>query len=902
MRKVKRLMAIILCLSLVFCTLGFVSVSASDSAASETDYEPGNPNAIFENFTENSIAKAAIRLSWVNPKASTLEKVEIYGDNTYGANKFDTLIGTVSNPTPGAVSDYVVKSLGSADLVHKNHYTYRLVYVFEDKQTEVYVSSKAVTNYLDRPLRAAADKTRSAVTIAASMDNMPGITQQFVKDADGTYFVKLSANVSATNTSYRYLKFFIGGSNVTKANTKYNVTFKYKSDSDFILGVFDFKKNTSWTDITKEVTTNANGVAIFTADWVSSFYNLCIKSVKIETIPGENETATVVDSYDCSVNNIMPEKVGNITTTLTNNDLSFNIGASDSWWWATGNDGIGHVANYYNIYEVIGGEKFLRARLARNEMSTTNIPVTLHNVSDGSHTYEITCSTESGLESEAKTVSVTVLPYEPKNVTAIRKSGAGTAGINVSWINPVTTTLSKVSIYEVDTATGTETLLSGEGGLDKTPGKTVKYAHDNLTASSAHTYRVQFDYTDHKSVEVYTSAIVATGEMRNMITNANSKQFCIFNSNTTTSNPGTINKVIADGNNHYLDFRSNIADSSESAWIYIMLNSSMEGNTKYTLSFKAKSVAEEKFNVHVGTQSGNQRATDVVIPESDKWTEVTSTISAPWTPDSLFLEFKDTVEGLCIDDVKFYKTSAAKTVLMQQDFEKIGLKSNAAFPEKVGGVLANSSAGAATMTISPSNSWNVQADGFNENIARTAIYYNIYEDVNGIKVLRAKLIRAAFNDSIPNVTLKGLTNGKTYTYYVTCEDDKGVLESEPCTVTVTPQGGLVVSDFALKDAESSTATTIAAGKTYSVSVKVDNSTGRPTGAQMLVAVYNGSELINAYTSTAENVGGSDSKTLEIKNIAIPENAGDKTELKCFVWDNLTSLTPLCDATPYTMAK
>lgn len=195
------------------------------------------------------------------------------------------------------------------------------------------------------------------------------------------------------------------------------------------------------------------------------------------------------------------------------------------------------------------------------------------------------------------------------------------------------------------------------------------------------------------------------------------------------------------------------------------------------------------------------------------------------------------------------------------------------------------------MVISPSSSWWHAAEDFNDNIARTANYYNIYEDINGIKVLRAKLNRPTLNSGVPAITLKGLTNGKTYTYYVTCADHTGVLESEPITVTVTPQGSIDVSEFALKN-NGEAATTIAAGQTYSVSVDVENSTEKSADVQMIAAVYDNGALKAIYQASPDTVDVDGKKTVEINNVQIPSDASDKAELKCFVWNGLNSLKPL----------
>ena len=147
---------------------------------------------------------------------------------------------------------------------------------------------------------------------------------------------------------------------------------------------------------------------------------------------------------------------------------------------------------------------------------------------------------------------------------------------------------------------------------------------------------------------------------------------------------------------------------------------------------------------------------------------------------------------------------------------------------------------------------------------------------------------------VPSIKLKGLTNGKLYTYYVTCEDDKGVLESEPFTVIVTPQGSLDFSEFTLKDANGA-ASVIKAGGNYSVSINVDNNAEKSADVLMLAAVYDNGELKALYQTESKSVAVEDNAKFEITDIQVPSEVSDKAELKCFVWNGLNSLKPLRSA-------
>lgn len=893
MKNVKRLIGIILTLSMCLCCFGSLGVSAGEAVTQEA-YEPGNPAGIYEYFTVDNVNKAAIHLSWINPTASTLKSIKVYGDSTYGENKFDTLLTTIENPVAGAVEEYVVKGASNAGLTtaadNNNWHTFRVVFDFGLRTNEVLISAKATAGWNERVLRVNTG-TQSKVSVTGSCENMPVFTQKLVSGDDG--YVCFNANVKTAEAGKGFM-LYIGEGKLT-ANTQYNVKLTCKSETAFNWGGFEIAEAGDWTTLENTLTTDSYGKVAIAGYNISSFKNLCIKSIEVYTIPSEGEEPVLADSYAAGTSSHATadiSAVDGVTTSLLGNELSFNIKSSPTWVWQE--DGsVWRPVNRYNIYEVINGVRYLRAGLAKVKNGITAIPVTLHNVPDGVHKYEITCATDEGRESEAKSIKVTVLPYEPKNAGAIKGTTAAENKINVSWINPSATSLSKVSVYGIDPETGVSELLSDS--LDTTPNKVVEYM-DTLSEAGLKNYRVLFEYSDgHQPVEVYVAGQTSTATyLRQTLTNTPKEISKYFASTVTNTIPVTAFGLTKEDDRNCVTFATNIAQGSgETASIYFVLDTQMTANTYYTVSFKAKSENEEKFDIYTGTfEDGNKKATDVVIPATDDWTTVSCNIVAPWSPGSIFFGFKDTVEGVLIDDLTV-KEKDGSTVIFTRDFES---NINTAFITPPTGVTAKGKSGAAELNIAASEAWWVNGANASDGVTRTANRYSIYEDVNGTRVLRATVAKPELDAAIPTITLSGLTNEKTYTYYVTCADNNGTIESAPVSVTVTPTDKLKVSDFGLYQGIN-TKSKIKKDMQYAVKVSVVNGTAASRDAQLILAYYEDGALKSVVKSDKQTITSGGSYDFS-EDVAIPSTAGDTSELKCFIWNAIDGLTPLNAAGSY----
>ena len=951
----------------------FVSADASYSA----DYEPINPNAIFMAYDNN--AKLAVRLSWVNPKADTLKEVKIYGDSTYGENKFDTLIDTVSDPTPGAVSVYDVKQIGGADLEQGKYYTYRLVYEFDDRQTEIYVSSIATKNWCPRFLRGSTDNQSQVYITGSQSFNMPGWTQKIVKDGNDEY-LNLSANVDSAN-GWGNISLVIGNKDgkITKG-TDYNVKITYKSDSDINWGSFAFKQSENWTDVTQKITSDGNGVSIAYSG-VKSFYNLCIKSVEVYNTADNS----LVDSYDCSIYNKTPQPVSGIVAGTSGNDVNFAIAASPSWWWNDGDDKYQHLANYYNIYEVIDDKKVFRATFVRQGLTTTSIEGMLHNVSVGTHKYAVTCSDDTGLESEpVETTAEVVDVHELSNLSAKPyRISSYAVGMDVSWTNPVADTLSKVTLYRVDTDGDTliheytnpesaETVtykdanletnknysykvvcsftdhsdvegtmngyldldvkefvaeyhpknmaavqygtgsgkvgitlswinpcvkaISGitvsrmdEGGevlltdnLDLTPEKVVEYT-DFGVESDMHTYKIKFDFPDHMSGVYYTSASASDGEFRKLIRGVNIAGVY----SKTKIVPGITSRVVKDGDNRYMRLTVNVPEGDTERGAYFGMNSQNVLNAEQTYTFKMKVKTEEAADITLKCGDMSRTVGTERVPADGKWHEVSATFTAPYKTSTVMAVFDGSVLGMSIDDIVISGTDGE---LDHFNFDEYDL-----IPAPPGTLDVSVSKNSATAAMSISKDWWWSQDAGFDKLARTIVYYNVYEKTEDGAVLRAKLCRPNIQVTSMSAIIDDLMFGSEYNFFATTEDNYGILESEPIYTkfkTESEPDNVEISDFSVRTSDGEAVDSVKSG-TCTISTEIGNYTANEFKAQLIVAVYKANKLVKLYGTDITNVesskGNKPITQLKISNADMSGLSGDDCTMDVMLWSGIDTM-------------
>lgn len=489
--------------------------------------------------------------------------------------------------------------------------------------------------------------------------------------------------------------------------------------------------------------------------------------------------------------------------------------------------------------------------------------------------------------------------YEPKNVIAVQNSSSQTEniGVNVSWVNPSAETLSEVTVYEHGDD-GTDTLLSSE---DAIPGKVCEYRHTGLNTGIFKTYKVRFDFSDHSPVEVYTTGLSGKGAFTNLVSNVKNpdvnfmQRFGISYGDGGLI-PGVINKVTAEGSNHFLDFRANIVEgSSAKAVILFELDNKMEANKNQVLSFKYKSATDVTCDIYIGTQeSGNKKST-MTIPASKEWKTFSHTFYANWAAERVFLEFGTSVECLCLDDITLYKEEDETAVAAKRDFEY----SNLACTKGPKSVTITPDVNSAVINIGSSDDWYISADDAPDGVSRVVNYYNIYEVRNGKRIFRARLARTELNAPIPEIKIGNLKNGKKYLYEITCEDSKGVYESAAyVSAGVTPSEPYVISDFVMTNS-SGTTDEILLDSEYSASINITNNSV-PTTACLIVGLYSGNTLVGTYMSQNCAVGTGESKTLKIDNIDLSLLTGSNAYVKCFLFKDLSDIVPLKEAVRYSV--
>ena len=480
--------------------------------------------------------------------------------------------------------------------------------------------------------------------------------------------------------------------------------------------------------------------------------------------------------------------------------------------------------------------------------------------------------------------------YEPKNVIAVQNSSSQTEniGINVSWVNPTAETLDRVTIYE-HSENGTDTLLSN---ADATPGKVCEYRHTGMDSGVFKTYKIRFEFSDRSPVEVYTTGLSGKGEFKNLVSNVKNQKVDFlqrFGISYADGGliPGVINKVTAEGDNHYLDFRANVVDgSSAKAVILFEPDNRMEANKNQTLSFKYKSATDVTCDIYIGTREGGNKKSTMTIPASDEWKTFSHTFYANWAAERVFLEFDGSVERLCLDDMMLYKQEDSKAVLATRDFEY----KNIACTKGPKSVTATPSVNSAIIKAESSEDWYISAEEAPDGVQRVIHYYNIYEVQNGKRIFRARLVRRGHKTSIPEIKLENLKNGRNYLYEITCEDSQGVYESPAYSVEVTPTEPYTVSDFVMTNSAGAT-DDILFDDMYTASVDITNNSDKTT-AYLIIGLYSDNALVGTYISSKYTINTTERKTLKIENIDLSSLKGNNISVKCFLFKDFANIIPL----------
>lgn len=583
------------------------------------------------------------------------------------------------------------------------------------------------------------------------------------------------------------------------------------------------------------------------------------------------------------------ENLGINTVTVIDNITGKKV--ADTEWTAVQTDGnyIVNLCNYSethtpNISIYINGKKAKQIReLRRDKIYNDTISLSVNK--------PVLLKVESLEDDDI---------YEPKNVIAVQNSSSQTEniGINVSWINPTAPTLSGVTVYE-HSEDGVDTALSV---AKATLGKVCEYRHTGIDSGVFKTYKIRFEFSDRSPVEVYTTGLSGKGEFKNLVSNVKNPDVTFlqrFGVSYADGGliPGVINKITAEGDNHYLDFRANVVDgSSANAILLFELDNKMEANKNQTLSFKYKSATDVTCDIYIGTQEGGNKKSTMTIPASDEWETFSHTFFANWAAERVFLKFNGSVERLCLDDMTIYKQEDSTAVSTKRDFEY----ENKACTKGPKSVTATSDINSAIIKTESSEDWYISAADAPDGVQRVMHYYNIYEVKNGKRIFRAKLARRGLNESIPEIKLGNLENGKRYLYEITCEDSQGVYESQAYSVEVTPTEPYTISDFVMTNSSGANDDILFDDK-YTASVDITNNSAETT-AYLIIGLYSDNALVGTYISQKCTIGKDESKTIEIKDIDLSSPADANVYIKCFLIKDLTNIVPLKTAARYSVVK
>jgi len=382
--------------------------------------------------------------------------------------------------------------------------------------------------------------------------------------------------------------------------------------------------------------------------------------------------------------------------------------------------------------------------------------------------------------------SETADPYEyfPRDITLVSKTG--NEGVVVAWKNPTSSLLSKVTVSNV--SDGVEIGVVNT----PTPGQISRVYQDTTEAVDYGicTVKLVFEFTDGEKREIYYSNDkrgynLTTTQTAGKVSISNLNDWNIFTTNSQNATTGGKNSLMVISNiNPETDFNNKSAQiffnrlATGSAASFTVAGS-LKNSTRYNFEYKVKTSDALTLNNYVnaaGETIFESGASAALNADSD-WQTVSGSFT---TNDNIStngyvffaINFKQaTNKPFYIDDVKLTEMTGNETDgyteytgadTSSYTFDMEDVTDTPAKP------TITASAGDASATFA---GW-TKADGF----------INVYEVIDGTRVLRARMNR---NGSDTSVSIPYLTNNKLYKFEVTAMTKKG-LESEAAVSELTP--------------------------------------------------------------------------------------------------------------------
>ena len=920
----KRLTAILITLAMLFGMCAVVTADTPDPY----EYLPRDITIVCYSGNDGAV------VAWKNPTSTTIEKVTV---SDTGNNN---VLGTVENPTPGAISR--VSSENAS--VQYGKLKVKLLFEFSNGEKRVVYHTQDKRNY-----NLCAEYSSGKVAVTNLNDYNVFTTNEENATTGGKNSLKIISNINPVvnnNTAQIFFNNKATGSGADftvmgalKSNTTYNFEYKIKTDTDLSLsnyinsagGAMLGDSGTATVQPSVDWQTVSGSFKMPETINAYMFFAIGLKQAANGPIYIDDLNITELDSdgneyngTDKTTHTINFEDYTKTMAKPTNVTASASDGMATIGWTADTS-----VGRYINVYEVINEKKILISRLDLNKDSSVDI----ENLENGkTYKFAVSAMTFEGIESEA--VEVTATPakqvaskyeYEPANVmiTGWRSGYDAGKGYAVSWINPRSDKLSSVKLYEVN-SDGTETektpnRMFKQGAYTSvtvlnqnlvndvtTPSAVIRFENQGLNAESGiATYHLVFEFSNGQKRDiVYTGEwkskdnyeIVQKTEKAGTIgcydgndrgqINANGSQDTLASASTAKISQ----KQVKEGSQVSLELSSNQTTDGKGRQLNISLNQNLVSGKVYNFSMDVNTIEASGITIGGTYAADTSPLPGNILPNTNgKWQTVTGRFTANNTAFTLYPGAS--IRETYIDNIKVWGNEIEESDPATYSFSNVEKSA----PEDVSGVSATQGEKTST-TIS----WDAASGG--------GQYVDVYEDIdkNTTDDVHTWMFRARVPKAQANVKLNNLETDSTHNFMVVTEKSGAQyngLESAGVICSAT----LVMPDYEINDvkllANDEEVEHFIPGGTYTAQANVTNAkidAGLKT--QVIVAVYANGVLENCVVSDAKTVTKGASETITVPSFTIGNK--DKTyTAKIMVWKGLESVTPLLkNSVTYTTAE
>lgn len=493
------------------------------------------------------------------------------------------------------------------------------------------------------------------------------------------------------------------------------------------------------------------------------------------------------------------------------------------------------------------------------------------------------------------TFDVDISDYEPSNPFIISTLQSGGVN-NISWRNPKSGTVTKVSLYKL--ADGKWNLISDAYSTDAD--KVFEEYDSNLDSGTVYTYKLRFEFSDSESREIVLSKKpVRVGYEDRKAGNSwgitdratdTKNQYFLPNNviiDTTEKASGTASLHMFTNKSYDTANRPDVSGDNWTASYFSRLQQTMtttEKGKSYRLSYKIKvnnatNVSSSTKRVIIGGGASDGSSFPYSAGSTNGWEEKTIDLpvrdgsgAAPG-PFQWYLG-SDDVQDLWIDDITLYELTGQNGDVVENPINHItdGGFENYTAAAAIAGEKATGG------NKSTAIEWTAPAD---------SRYIRVYETTDDGDVLRA-----VCEPSSGGVTIENLSNDTEYTFKLQSQNKNGVLSDKvTISATPTPPNYEIESDFGFK-LGGTEATAIGGNGTYSVSLDVTNYRESNFAPALIVALYKDDILIECNKSDDVLPSDGTTKTLNASVSVSDYNADSEYEISAFFWNGFDTMKPL----------